>query len=408
MLLGVVCAAPPEGDAPVCRCFLGAKPSDLKTVPDTGVEELDKRLATERDFLVKLFGVDAQIVVLADGSPRPVFATPKSVAFARDWLKLRWKSGDSRAAVVAFALAHQWAHVLQEQRGLKLQGIAREHHADLLAGWFLGRRNLSTLGGGPELDPTFTTALFAAQDPFANERFEHGRPIDRAEVVQNGFRLFRKDKLTLDTMLAEGHKHCPPAEIGMADDLAAPPEGGHVAVKVECMHKGPCHHRAPCRHQGPCVHKVPCKHKVPCVHEIPCTHRVQCKHEVECKHRVKCKHRIPCVHKIPCSHTIPCNHLDADGNPIHAYHFQHSYDTEHAYDYEHDYDLAHKFDRAHSYDLAHDHDFKHKFDPEHEFDLAHEWDPVHEYDPAHEGDPLHAYDIRYVPEEQAEEASGAK
>lgn len=418
LLLCLAHAGPAEEQAPICRCVLAAKPADLKTLKDTGLPELDQRIKTERDFLAKLFGTEPQIVLLADGTPRPVFATAKCVAFGGGWLKVRWRSGDNRAATVAFALAHQWAHALQEQRGLKLPEIPRELHADLLAGWFLGRRNFATLGSGPDLDPAFAASLFAEQDPFANERFEHGRPIDRAEAVMNGFRLFRKDKLPLDRIYAEGLKLYPPPEIGMADDVAGPPAGPHTAVKVECMHKGPCNHRAPCQHQGPCVHKVTCKHKAPCVHEIPCTHRVQCKHKVDCVHKVKCKHRIPCVHTTPCVHTMhDCDYLhecDFDSNGIRVQcthtipctHYRHRCDFLHAHDYEHDFDLAHEFDRAHRYDLAHEFDLKHKFDPAHEFDLAHEWDPVHEYDAAHEWDPLHVYDLRYVPEAEGGAGGG--
>ncbi len=419
VLLSLAHAGPGEEQAPICRCVLPTKPLGLKTATDTGLPELDKRLQAERDFLAKLFGVEPAIVILGAGAPRPVFATPTSVAFARDWLKLRWQPDENRAATVAFALAHQWAHVLQEQRGLKLPGISRELHADLLAGWFLGKRNFATFGSSPELDPAFARSLFAEEDEFANERFEHGRALDRAEAVMNGFRLFRKDKLTLDKAYAEGLKLYPPPQIGNADD-AAPPDGPYTTVKVECTHRGPCTHRAPCVHQGPCVHRVPCKHEAPCVHEIPCTHRVACQHQVPCVHKVKCKHRIDCVHTCPCRHRMhDCDYLHEfdvafDGcrvpctHSIPCTHFLHSVDYLHAYDLEHEFDYAHEFDRAHRYDLAHDFDLKHKFDRPHDFDPAHEWDPVHEYDPAHEWDPLHAYDVRYVPVAEAEGASGAK
>ena len=417
LLLCLAHAGPAEEQAPLCRCVLPAKPLDLKTRKDTGLPELDKRLKTESEFLAKQFGVEPMVVILADGAPRPVLAAPGAIALRADWLKLRWQSGESRAATVAFALAHQWAHVLQEKRGLKLTGIPRELHADLLAGWFLGRRNFATLGSGPDLDPAFAAALFAAEDGFANERFEHGRPGDRAYAVATGFNLFRKDKLMLDKIFAEGLDMYPPPGIGRADD-AGPPEGPFETLRVECAHKGPCRHRAPCTHQKACEHKVPCKHEAPCVHDIPCTHRVQCKHKVECVHKVKCKHRIACVHTTPCVHRRhDCDYLhecdfDADGNRVECVHttpcchFRHSCDYLHAYDLEHDFDLAHEFDRQHRYDLAHDHDLKHKFDRPHESDLAHEWDPVHEYDPAHEWDPAHVYDERYVPKKEAEGGAG--
>jgi hypothetical protein len=420
VLLCAAHAGPPEEQAPICRCALAAKPAGLKTVGATGLAELDQRLKSESNFLKQLYGVEAELILLAAGAERPVFAAPNAVAFAADWMRLRWQAQDDRAATVAFWVAHQWAHVLQQQRGCKLPEISRELHADLLAGWFLGRRNFATLGSGPELNPAFARSLFAEEGAFANERFEHGRAIDRAEAVMNGFRLFRKDKLALDRIYAEGLKLYPPPQIGSADDVSGPPAGAYTTVKVECTHRGPCHHRAPCTHQGPCVHKTSCKHEAPCEHQVTCTHRVPCEHQVPCVHKVKCRHRIACVHTVPCRHRMhECDYLhDSDvdykgdrvrcTHSIPCTHFLHSVDFLHLYDLEHEYDLAHDFDRQHRYDLAHDFDLKHKFDRPHDFDPAHDWDPVHEFDPAHEWDPLHAYDVRYVPVAEAEGASGAK
>jgi len=406
-----------EEKAPVCRCFLPAKPAGLRTIEDTGVDALDKRVRSEKNFLARLFGVEPLVVILDDKAERPLFAAPGTIAFRVDWLKGRWDSDDNRAATVAFWVAHQWAHALQDKRSLKLPGISRELHADVLAGWYLGKRNFATLGSGPDLDPGFARSLFEAPDEFANERFEHGRAADRADAVATGFNLFRKDKLDLDKVFAEALKLVPPPEVGQADDVG-PPEGPYRTVKVECTHKGPCRHRAPCTHPKPCEHKVACKHEAPCTHEVVCTHRVPCEHHIPCKHKVKCTHRIACVHTAPCVHRLhDCDRLhecdfDSRGiriecaHTIPCTHFRHSCDYLHPYDYEHEFDWAHEFDRQHRYDHAHDHDLKHKFDRPHDHDFAHDWDPLHDFDPAHESDPAHVYDERYVPVKGSEGASG--
>jgi hypothetical protein len=399
---------PAEESPASCRCVLKARPANLKTVAETGLPELDKRIRSECSFLNGLFGVAPEFALLAGGPERKAFAVADgtgAVFVSGAWLKELW-AAEHRVATVAAVLAHQYAHILQEKRKCPLPEWARERHADCLAGWYLGKRNVATLGSGKDLDAAFAASLFAARDDFLNARFDHGAPDLRVAAMRLGFNLFREQRLTLDKVYTQGIKAFPPPNEGLAD-AAERPQGLLGRIKVECLHKGPCGHQVACTHPKPCTHKVACKHGTPCVHRKPCEHQDPCTHFIPCVHKTPCVHKVDCEHKVPCVHRIPCDHFDADGNQLHEYHYEHNFDYEHECDYEHEWDYEHEHDTEHEYDVPHEFDTEHPYDPIHEFDMAHEWDPVHDFDLAHEWDPLHDYDVRFVPEEAAGGA-GAK
>jgi len=413
LLLCWAYAGPATEQAPTSRCILAAKPAGVKSVTETGLPELDKRLKSECAFLNQLFGVEPEFVLVSGGTPRRAFAVTggKGAVFvSATWLQEIW-ADENRVATVAAVLAHQYAHVVQERRVCLLPEWARELDADMLAGWYLGKRNIATLGSGTDLDPAFAAALFASKDEYLNARLDHGPPERRASALSQGFTLFRAGKLTLDKAYRQGLETFPPPNEGLADDVAAPPEGRFARVKVECLHKGPCSHEVACTHPQPCVHKVACKHELPCVHHTPCVHRVECVHTVPCVHRIACVHRVQCTHHVGCVHTIPCTHAkhdydyDAKGNRIacchraHDFDYLHNFDFAHEWDFEHEYDTLHEHDTRHEYDVPHEFDTEHPFDPLHEFDMAHDWDPIHDHDLAHDWDPVHDYDVRFVPDE---------
>ncbi|MFI5401566.1 MAG: hypothetical protein ACHQ1G_01420 [Planctomycetota bacterium] len=397
LLLCWVCAGE---ETPTSRCVVAAKPAEMKTVPETGVPELDKRIKSECGFMNGLFGVEPEFVLLAGNPPRKAFAVSDgkgTVFVSAAWLQQLWGS-EHRVATVASVIAHQYAHILQEKRKCPLPEWSRERHADYLAGWYLGKRNVATLGSGTDLDAAFAASLFSTRDEYLNARFDHGAPDMRAAAIKQGFNAFRAGKLSLDKAYTAGLAAFPPPNEGLADGSERP-AGLLGRIKVECLHKGPCNHEVACTHPKPCTHKVACKHESPCVHHTPCVHRVDCVHTIPCVHKTRCVHRTRCEHKVPCVHTCPCRHKDADGKRIHDFDYLHNFDYEHDYDYEHEWDYEHKHDTKHEYDVPHEFDTEHPFDPIHEFDMAHEWDPIHEFDLAHEWDPIHDYDVRFVPQE---------
>ncbi len=413
--LAVALAPARAGEEPVCRCALARAPAEAAFVAAAVIEALDSRIASERSFLERLFGVTVPFRLLGDDTTPPAFAAREGgIGIRAKLLKERSWEREGRHEAVAAALAHLHAHALQWARACPRVGIPRELHADLLAGWYLGKRNFASLAG-PRIDPAFAASLFDREDPLLNTRFEHGSPEARAGALAEGFRLRREENLALDALYERGLELFPPERVGEAAPAPGSPAPlpGTVLlrVKVPCTHQGPCQHKIPCTHPRPCIHKVPCRHEAPCVHKIPCTHRVECRHRVACVHRIPCRHRIACTHAIPCAHPLHAFDLlhefdcDVKGNRIACEHrvpcthMRHRCDFLHNFDYAHDWDFAHAFDTQHEFDLAHEFDTRHPFDPEHEFDLAHEWDPEHPFDLAHEADALHDYDVALLPAE---------
>ena len=298
--------------------------------------------------------------------------------------------------------------------GCTLPELSRERHADLLAGWYLGRRNIATLKGKPPLNPGFAPLVFTRPVAYMNEQYEHGTREMRANALAEGFKLWRADRLRLRKVYQRGLDLFPPANVGLsgADAQVAGPLRAALdmmRLKIGCAHRGACNHQVPCTHPKDCVHQVACQHMDPCHHQTPCTHRVDCTHQQRCVHRVDCTHRVQCVHTLRCVHRehrcdflhvsdfdehgmgIPCIH------EIRCTHFLHRCDFLHNFDYAHDFDYKHEFDPRHDFDLAHDFDTEHDGHPQHDFDLAHEWDPLHPHDLAHKWDPVHDYDIQLKP-----------
>jgi hypothetical protein len=100
---------------------IAADPVGVERAADTGLPELDKRIETERGFLEKLLGVQAELVLFTAGAPRRAFAVVRAdgtaaVYLSRARLRELW-AGEHRVAAVASVLAHPYAHVLQKKLG---------------------------------------------------------------------------------------------------------------------------------------------------------------------------------------------------------------------------------------------------------------------------------------------------
>lgn len=414
MLLCLAAAGLPQDAGekePVFRCLCAKGVFGLRTLSETGDRWLDRRLRSERNFLEMLFGVKPELRILGADAPRDAFVARDATGQPFVGLKASWlldrcaQKEKHRTARVAYALAHQYAHVLQWKRGCKLPERAREQFADLLAGWYLGKRNIATLKGEP-LDEGFAAELFQRPDPYLNAKFEHGTAGARMSALAVGFSFYRQDKLSQRKVYQRGLVSYPPPKVGVFGapvDAKVPAGGGK---KVTCTHRGPCRHKVACQHPQACVHKVDCSHLGPCVHRSPCIHMVKCTHRIPCVHRVECRHKVDCVHTVPCVHREheydllhECDY-DANGyrqicvHRVRCTHYRHRFDRLHNWDLAHDWDFEHEYDTQHAFDNAHEFDTAHEGDPIHEFDFAHEWDPIHDHDLAHEFDLVHDYDVK--------------
>ena len=437
-LLAVVCISS-TGESqeartrpPPFRCLFEGRTAGIKRLDGSGDKWLDTRIRSERSFLKSLFRTEAEVVLFADDAPRDAFVTQRPTGEVLIGIKASWlvdyctKKKDHTTARVAYTLAHLYAHALQARMGCELTELARERHADMLAGWYLGRRNIATLKGKPPMNASFAPLVFTDAVEYRNELYEHGTPDMRAKALAEGFKLWRGDRLSLRKVYPRGLNLFPAASVGLVGAESNVPGPLRAAMnqlrlKVGCRHQGPCKHKIACTHPKPCRHKVecrhldPCDHRTPCVHRVDCTHCIPCVHKQRCTHRIACTHRVECTHKARCTHTLhdcdykheydlntvgerlPCRHPIRCTHFKHDFHWAHNFDLAHECDYEHDFDFAHKFDTKHDFDFAHEFDTQHEGHPRHDFDMAHEWDPVHDHDLAHKSDPVHDYDIELKP-----------
>ena len=185
------------------RCLYEGQIAGVERMASTGNRWLDSRIGSEHFFLKSLFRLDAKIVLLGEDAPRDAFVQQNSegkatVYFKGPWLKKTCtKRKHHNTARVAYILAHQYAHALQAKMGCTLPEIARERHADMLAGWFRGRRNIATLKGKPPMNASFAPHMFPNVVEYMNERYEHGTAEMRAKALAEGFKAWRADRLSL-------------------------------------------------------------------------------------------------------------------------------------------------------------------------------------------------------------------
>lgn len=219
----LLCAAHAE---PTDPCVLTSNPPGVEHAADTGIAELDKRIESERGFLAALFGVEPELVLFTAGAPRRAFAVVRkdgtaAVYLSRARLRELWK-GDHRVAAVAAVLAHVYAHVLQCKLG-SVPVHSCVEHADLLVGWYLGKRNIATLQDGEDLDAAFAS-VFATYNEFLATPF--GRIERQAETLRRGFDLFRCKRIGLDRMCREGLDLFPPEPF--VPDIEEPAPGART------------------------------------------------------------------------------------------------------------------------------------------------------------------------------------
>ena len=153
LTLGLV--TPLSADADQCflpHCLAGMIPPHLTAGRTTGNTALDAKLRSEAQLLAQTFGVDPQIFLFDDRKWPNAYARPRAFPPYRDTifmghqlLRQTVAVEEIRDVAVVLVLAHEWAHILQGSAGLpgSLDLRHRELHADVLAGWYLGRRNLA-------------------------------------------------------------------------------------------------------------------------------------------------------------------------------------------------------------------------------------------------------------------------
>ncbi len=106
-------------------------------------------------------------------------------------------------SAVAYVVAHEFGHALQNVYGVELRGASRELHADCLAGLFIGN-------GSKELDITRSDVVAMAQAAYEIGSDSHGSGPQRAYALLSGMGVF-SSTCSSDEMnaLAKGTHNAP-------------------------------------------------------------------------------------------------------------------------------------------------------------------------------------------------------
>lgn len=183
----------PEG--PGCTFRVGERRSQgFKIVHSSGDVRLDGCFDLEQNTAPMLFRVDPDFGYFDDPSPN-AFASPNhliglskfgSVLFGINLIRLTYAFlGDT--ALIGI-LAHEYAHILQFSTGFpRFAGKIPELHADFVAGWYLGRKQVA---GTLNINMIqFAGSLWSLGDFAYNNPGHHGEPSERVWWMNSGWGL---------------------------------------------------------------------------------------------------------------------------------------------------------------------------------------------------------------------------
>ena len=133
------------------------------------------------------FGVDADLTLYDDSDEINAIAIPDSHRVLLGYRLVRYhllKDGRGWRSLQA-VLAHEYGHLAQERFPNSLSFAYRELHADLLAGYYLGRNGL------PDASAfwIYVNATYETGDYHSGSFRHHGTPVERLTCLLAGFRL---------------------------------------------------------------------------------------------------------------------------------------------------------------------------------------------------------------------------
>jgi hypothetical protein len=170
-------------------------PAQLKLHSSSGNTNIDKALIAELKNILKYFPINPGFKFIEDPSPNAfavatsvVPATQGTVYIGLNLINDEFNRNDFGGVAVAGICAHECAHILQMQTGYmqSLKGstaLLVELHADLLAGYYLGRSRAHT----KEHVLIFAQSLFSKGDYNFNEPQHHGTPNQRVRAMAKGY-----------------------------------------------------------------------------------------------------------------------------------------------------------------------------------------------------------------------------
>ena len=182
---------------PFCSLKQDAIDSEQKISRTTGDDILDSQLSAALIDISDVFGVMPGFVIIDEDGTSNAHAKPESlidnthgtVLFSRALIFKELRRG---GIAVTGIMAHEFGHILQFRsrlyelltNGQPTQRLA-ELHADYMAGYYLGVRQLS----GPMDIQAFLDSIYINGDTKFNTTRHHGTPSERRDTVLVGYKL---------------------------------------------------------------------------------------------------------------------------------------------------------------------------------------------------------------------------
>ena len=175
----------------------------------SGVPIIDQVMPVEYILLNQAFRVNPDFAFFDDGASPNALATTTAligrsaygtVLFGVNLLRAEMGATWWGAAVAGIA-SHEFAHICQFQAGLSGPTWMMELHADYLAGWYLGAKQV--YGTAVVIDG-FGESLFNKGDFAFNDPSHHGTPEQRVSAMLNGYRTALSGVLDLGVAFNQG------------------------------------------------------------------------------------------------------------------------------------------------------------------------------------------------------------
>lgn len=195
-----VCAR--TSNAPrACSLRGGLQANGIELLRTSGNSDLDRSISLELTHVADSFNVLPGFGFYDDSDGQNAFAldetfipnTKGTVIFGKQLLSDELASNEWGGLAVAGIMAHEFGHIFQYQSKFydlltQAQSTDRllELHADYLAGYYLGLKRLRS----GEIDiKGFLDSLYLKGDTDFHSPDHHGTPIDRAEVMLEGYKM---------------------------------------------------------------------------------------------------------------------------------------------------------------------------------------------------------------------------
>jgi hypothetical protein len=180
----------------VAKNYLSNDDFNISIVSQSGNSEFDYAAAQTLSKLTDIFSVLPGFLYFKNNSNNAFATNGKltqandgTILFGRDLLFNILQEPEAPDAIFSGICAHEFAHILQFNRGVDLnknQPTAKrgELHADFLAGYFAGLRKIEK--------PSFPAAVIAVThekygDYDFNNPQHHGTPAERSDAIVQGF-----------------------------------------------------------------------------------------------------------------------------------------------------------------------------------------------------------------------------